>query len=177
MEAGREFRERAPVVAGRRVTVDAIDFDAIEAAVTAGNDWYSTAVVRDDEHVAFVRNRWSDGWVLPGGGIEARETPAGAARREVREETGLAVEAIRPIGYVEQRFEPPTGDAVAVGHMAVFAAEAVTSSFGDDLGETADEIEDAAWFADVPDRLDGVSRDLLERLLVESERTSPEGGE
>jgi len=53
----------------------------------------------------------------------------------------------------------------------------VTSSFGDDLGETADEIEDAAWFADVPDRLDGVSRDLLERLLVESERTSPEGGE
>ena len=34
-------------------------------------------------------------WTLPGGGLEAGETPAEAAVREVCEETGLAVRAVR----------------------------------------------------------------------------------
>ena len=34
-------------------------------------------------------------WTLPGGGLEAEETPAEAAVREVWEETGLRVRAVR----------------------------------------------------------------------------------
>ena len=38
--------------------------------------------------VLLVRHRWR-GWVPPGGRVEAGETPREAARRELREETGL----------------------------------------------------------------------------------------
>jgi len=39
-------------------------------------------------------------WMLPKGHVEPGETPAEAARREVREETGLDAEVERPLGDV-----------------------------------------------------------------------------
>lgn len=54
------------------------------------------ALIRDDmilmvRHVEPTRSYWT----LPGGGLEAGETPAEAAVREMREETGLTVKAVR----------------------------------------------------------------------------------
>ena len=40
-------------------------------------------------------------WSLPGGRVEAGETPERAVEREVREETGLVVRAGRPVGRVQ----------------------------------------------------------------------------
>lgn len=45
---------------------------------------------RKDEHVLYVRKS-SPKWSLPGGKVEARETPAEVAAREIEEETGLVV--------------------------------------------------------------------------------------
>lgn len=50
-----------------------------------------------DGHILMVRHVEPTRayWTLPGGGLEAGETPAEAAVREVWEETGLRVQAIR----------------------------------------------------------------------------------
>jgi len=37
-------------------------------------------------------------WTLPGGGVKRRESPADAARREVREEVGIALRDVEPLG-------------------------------------------------------------------------------
>ncbi len=42
-------------------------------------------------------------YVLPGGGVEAGETPAEACQREVREESGLEVEALQQVWVFDNR--------------------------------------------------------------------------
>jgi mutator protein MutT len=63
------------------------------------------AVVRDQNHRVLLVRRGrapSEGlWSLPGGRVEPGESPAQAARREVREETGLDVEVGALLASVE----------------------------------------------------------------------------
>jgi 8-oxo-dGTP diphosphatase len=62
------------------------------------------AVVRRDDGRILVIQRAhapSQGlWSIPGGRVEAGETPAEAARREVREETGLEIDVAGLLGRV-----------------------------------------------------------------------------
>ena len=44
--------------------------------------------VIDGDQVLLVRQTYLPGWHFPGGGVEAGETPAASAAREVEEETG-----------------------------------------------------------------------------------------
>jgi 8-oxo-dGTP pyrophosphatase MutT (NUDIX family) len=58
----------------------------------------AAVVVRDGQVLLIARQRAGHHYaILPGGGIEPDETPAEAARRELREETGLVAAAMRPL--------------------------------------------------------------------------------
>lgn len=95
----------------------------------------AAAVVRDaDSRVLLVRraNEPARGlWSIPGGHIEVGESPAEAAAREVREETGLDIE----VGALLQVV--PIGDSV----VADFAATVAGGSLA-----AGDDALDAGWF-------------------------------
>ena len=143
-------------------------FEAVRENVAAGADRWVGAVVRDgDGRIALVSNRWSDGWVLPGGDVERDETTGEAVVREVREETGLDATVERPLEVVEQTFvneESGARDETTVsGRFVVFEVRTDDASLGEDLGADDDEIEAAAWFESVPEECEHA--DLVARYL------------
>ena len=80
-------------------------------------------------------------WSLPGGAQELGETVADAARREVREETGLAIELGEVIATVDLIERDPGGRVRYHYTLIDFTAEA-----RDAVLCPGDDAADAAWF-------------------------------
>ena len=55
-------------------------------------EYTSSVYVIDDQMVLLIYHHKLQKWLPPGGHVEANETPAEAAKREVQEETGLEIE-------------------------------------------------------------------------------------
>jgi 8-oxo-dGTP diphosphatase len=95
------------------------------------------AVVRDESGRILVVRRAlppSQGlWSIPGGRVEPGETLAEAARREVREETGLDVDVQEILGHVDI----PHGDVVydVADFAATVSGNVPPLAAGDDAGD------------------------------------------
>lgn len=121
-----------------------------------GSGLTAAARVRDpDGRIALVRNSWSDGWILPGGAVEPDEDPVAAARREVREETGLDATVGDPLVVLDQSYvDEDDREEWFTAQYVVYAASADGEiPDASRLGETDDEIEAARWFDAPPDDL------------------------
>ena len=73
------------------------------------------AVIHNDKGALLLQEKYGEKWSLPAGAIEPGETPEEAVRREVLEETGLAIEPTQVRGVFggsEFRYEYPNGDVV-----------------------------------------------------------------
>lgn len=92
-----------------------------------------------DRRVLLCHRRDMDAWNLPGGRVEANETPWDAAVREVREEVGLETEVVRLTGLY---WKPDTDELVFN-----FECRVVGGTLG-----PSDEADAAAYyaFADLP---------------------------
>ena len=108
------------------------------------------AAVFDGGRLLFVRERFDGGWTLPGGWVDVGNVPSQAAEREVLEESGFQVKALRLIGvYDGNRMLP-----IEVFHAfkIVFLCELLGGA-----ARTSDETTEVAFFGpdEIPSRLSG----------------------
>ena len=138
-----------------------LDHRFIRMAPSAG------AVLLDDQRRAlliwrhrFITDRW--GWEIPMGMIDAEETPAQAAAREVEEETGWRPGQLQPLLIAQ-----PTAGIMDAAHHIFIGTDAV------EVSAPADRFESSAiqWIplADVPGLIakqDIVSASTMAALLL-----------
>ncbi|WP_030906608.1 NUDIX hydrolase [Streptomyces sp. NRRL F-5126] len=99
----------------------------------------AAAVIIHDGRVLLVRRRVSEGqlsWQFPAGKVEPGESREQAAVRETREETGLAVSAVKLLG---ERLHPNTGRLMSYTACEVISGTAHVAS--------TMEIAELAWVA------------------------------
>jgi 8-oxo-dGTP pyrophosphatase MutT (NUDIX family) len=110
----------------------------------------SVAVTNEAGQLLMIRRTDNDQWAIPGGAQEVGETPMEAARREVREETGIICEITGFLGVFSNPrnvVEFTSNGEVRQEFSMLFAGRAV----GGDIA-TSPESREVAWLdkADVP---------------------------
>jgi 8-oxo-dGTP pyrophosphatase MutT (NUDIX family) len=87
--------------------------------------------------ILMIRNTYGNmRWTFPGGGFKRRESPEMAAAREVREEVGISLTRLRPLG------EYTSTEGYKHDNVKCYAGEVTTPHFEIERNE----IYEAAWF-------------------------------
>ncbi|MGV9938868.1 NUDIX hydrolase [Streptomyces sp. NPDC003401] len=104
----------------------------------------AAAIVVHEGRVLMVRRRVSEGqlsWQFPAGEVEPGEEREAAAVREIQEETGLTVEAVKLLG---ERVHPKTGRLMSYTACRILSGTAHVAD--------TEELAELAWVAydDIP---------------------------
>jgi 8-oxo-dGTP diphosphatase len=101
-------------------------------------------VISDHEaRVLLIRRKnepFEGAYALPGGFVDIGETVEAACRREVFEETGIAVGELRLVGVYSDPFRDPRGHTVSIAYMTLLP-KAPRPKAGSDA-EAADWVKD-----------------------------------
>lgn len=114
-------------------------YDHPHMAVTV--DVVVIATSGEDPYILMIRCAnppFAGMWALPGGYVGIDETIANAARRELREETGIDCSHLRFVGYFDTRDRDPRERTVSFAFIAEVQEAAKV--------QAADDASDAGWF-------------------------------
>jgi 8-oxo-dGTP diphosphatase len=143
-------------------------------------------ILDDEDHVLLVRFWWdgvepADGfWANPGGGIEPGESRLDALQRELREETGLVVDALGPEVWTKTALFPISRWDGQVDHIHLFRTERFAPTPVMSREElTAEGLHQIRWWS--PDELSEVGAtfaprglpSLLDRLRTDGVPATP----
>lgn len=100
------------------------------------------AILRDDDKVLMVKASYKDDWTFPSGIVDSLESPAQAAVRETREETGLVFRAsdCSLLGVVYTASDGRSRDRFNFGFYLRIDADSIPR-----LSIPNDEIENYEW--------------------------------
>lgn len=99
------------------------------------------AKVEDELQVLLVQRKnepYKGDWAFPGGFMNMDETTAEAARRELKEETGLDVDEVHPVGVYDAVGRDPRGRVITVAYFTIVSGMETVRG-GDDAAQ-------ARWF-------------------------------
>ena len=97
--------------------------------------------------VVLVRPAGRSTWVLPKGHLEPGETVVQAAIREAREETGLTVGAVEPLGEISYVYSSRERDAGTITRIFKHVYFFLMEYTGGDPSAHDSEIDEVAWLS------------------------------
>ena len=137
-----DVRQRA-----NTISIDSERWAALEAEA---EEWGVGAFCYHDDAVLLVRE--NEEWLLPGGILEAGETPEEGTRRELREETSVEADIEGLAAITTQTFLNEAEPANRFDfRFATFLAQASDPTTSPDPGLDGEEIETVAWASEVPE--------------------------
>lgn len=142
-------------------TIDAARFSEFQDSEVFAAGWAAGGVVFDDRGRLLLIRNTDDVWLLPGGSVKPGESLAAATVREVREETGVEIEPLRPIG-IRETVAHHDGQSLSYQFVAL-TATATSTAIADQLGHEDEPIAEAAWVEGLPGNC--FQPDFYERLL------------
>ena len=134
---------------GSLVSFERLDNSSLGDSERSSSLVCSLVVVGWERQVLFGFNVGRQQWELPGGAIEANESPDDAALRELAEETGIRADRASLVARAEFRFRDDATDYLA-------AVYSVVLDSAPDLVES-DELSSFKWWNPTIELFDGLS--------------------